>query len=426
MLGSPLDANGQPMFRSGQAQPRPPQQQGTPYGQQFNYSEWMQQGRPDSGAQAWQQAGSPKGRPTGMQSYAQQPAFTQTMQTPYGQMNPNQYYQQRDAFVQTANDQMGQYMANAGTYQGSGAPSQSWGQQPQFNPQQMWGQAGQMVEQGWQNPMMQPTYSPGMAQPIQPQSYGTPYGAPGLMMPDPAPAAPAAPAAPSVDAQVQQYLQNQDRSSAAGKFLGVAMQGSGRQYAADRFLADRQMYSGTYEDYVRNWISGAPLGNPEAEEARAMGRGPQMNRQQFENAKSSVDPVAMYRAQAMRPARQGDRNARGYASAYQDINAAARESGLFSDADMQRLQAAYQEDVRKDSEAAARNARQAPPPSARPAGAYNAADYKRSDGSYDYAGARQAWNAQHAKAIASPANQKSLAGMSPANRRIYRLMQGMY
>lgn len=447
MLGSPLDANGQPMFRSGQAQSRPPQQQGTPYGQSFNYTEWLQQGRPESQSQAWQQAGSPKSRPTGMQSYAQQggyqayapqqPAFTQTLQTPYGQMNPNQYYQQRDAFIQTANDQMGQYMANAGTGQSPGAP-------PQFNPQQMWGQAGQMVEQGWQNPYAQqsaatqqqygpagqsgpsyfpdygmfdniqgsPNYRPGMAQPLPPQSQGTPYGDPGMLMPDPTPAAPAAPSA-SVDAQVQQYIQNQDRVSAAGKFLGVATQGSGRPYSADRFLSDRQMYSGTYEDYVRNWLSGSPLGSPEAEEARAMGRGPQMNRQQFENAKASVDPVAMYRAQAMRPSRQGDRNARGYAAAYQDIGNAARESGLFSDADLQRLQAAYQEDVRRDAEAAARNARQAPPSSPQ---RHNAADYTA---------AGKAGSAGHAKSLQSQANKNFLAGMSPDNRRIYGLMQRM-
>lgn len=255
-------------FRPGQAQPRQPQQQGTPYGQPFNYSQWMQQGQPEGQSQAWQQAGSPengqqsqtggfnygewltspdrhseqkqaawraagspRGRPGGgMQSYAQQPGFTQTMQTPYGQMAPSQYYQQRDAFIQTANDQMGQYMANAGTGQSPGPP-------PQFNMQQMWGQAGQMVEQGWQNPYSQqqapqqqaPVYSgdfalrrdpnmpseppppgyewarskkgtyslkrvsPGMAQPIPPQSQGTPYGDLGMLMPDPTPLGPAPP-----------------------------------------------------------------------------------------------------------------------------------------------------------------------------------------------------------------------------------------
>jgi hypothetical protein len=108
----------------------------------------------------------------------QQPPFTQTMQTPFGQMNPNQYYQQRDAFIQTANDQMGQYMANGGVYQGQGAPPPTWGQQPQFNPMQMWGQAGDMVQQGWQNPYAQ-------------QPYGQQYGGGGYM--GQPPAAPPAP-----------------------------------------------------------------------------------------------------------------------------------------------------------------------------------------------------------------------------------------
>ena len=64
-----------------------------------------------------------------------------------------------------------------------------------------------------------------------------------------------------------------------------------------------------------------------------------------------------------------------------------------------------------------------PPPPAAPAPKYNAADYRRNDGSYDYTGARQGWSAQHAKQVAAPANKNWLAGMSPANRRIYSMMQ---
>jgi len=75
-----------------------------------------------------------------------QAPFTQTLNTPFGQMDPSQYYQQRDAFIQSAHNQMGQY--NPG--------GQLAGQAPQWNPQQMWGQAGQMVQRGWQNPMGQP------------------------------------------------------------------------------------------------------------------------------------------------------------------------------------------------------------------------------------------------------------------------------
>ena len=81
--------------------------------------------------------------------------FTQTMRTPFGQMEPTQFYRQRDAFIQSANDQAGRSMANAGTYQGQGRPPASWGRPTQYNPQQMWSQSGQMVQQGWQNPYSQ-------------------------------------------------------------------------------------------------------------------------------------------------------------------------------------------------------------------------------------------------------------------------------
>jgi len=83
------------------------------------------------------------------------PGFTQQMTTPWGQMEPNQFYRQRDAFIQSANDQAGRSMATGGVYGGQGAPPASWGQPMQFNPNQMWSQAGQMVQDGYQNPFSQ-------------------------------------------------------------------------------------------------------------------------------------------------------------------------------------------------------------------------------------------------------------------------------
>jgi hypothetical protein len=75
-------------------------------------------------------------------------------------------------------------MGGAGT---SGVP----GATPQFSPNDMWRQAGNMVDQGWQNPYQNvpipSTFRPGMAQPTQPQSQGTPYGVtpatPGMAQP---------------------------------------------------------------------------------------------------------------------------------------------------------------------------------------------------------------------------------------------------
>lgn len=152
---------GQASFRPGMAQPIQPQSTGTPYGRPVNMG-GAYGGQPSSDMASWSTRGAASaaigGRPVaqygpgsyggarGENPFSGIQPFTQTLNTPYGQMDPGQYYQQRDAFIQSANNQMGQYMPGG----------QSHGQQPQFNPQQMWGQAGQMVQQGWQNPMAQP------------------------------------------------------------------------------------------------------------------------------------------------------------------------------------------------------------------------------------------------------------------------------
>jgi len=270
-----------------QAQPQKPswqKQDGS-----FDYMGWMNSpGRysPDA-QQAWQQAGSPKSfrpgqaQPIQPQSqgspYGQQPPFTQTMQTPFGQMNPNQYYQQRDAFIQTANDQMGQYMANGGVYQGQGAPPPTWGQQPQFNPMQMWGQAGDMVQQGWQNPYAQ-------------QPYGQQYGGGGHLghfgnahewQP------PAAP--PQQPSPMATYLQS----------MGGALN------------------------------SGMPT----------PAEGPNLIR----------DLIGDFNRAAMQPEKRGG-SGRGYEAAYQQVLKAAQDSGAFPQEEMDKLTAEY--DYRKKQDEA--------------------------------------------------------------------------
>lgn len=107
---------GQP-FRPGQAQPIPPQSQGTPYGQ---------------------------------------PApFTSTMFDAFGnQTTPEQFYPQQQAMVSQIFGRLGQM--DSGTYLGPGSPPPTWGRIPDFNYGEMWDQAGQMVQQGWQNPLQSP------------------------------------------------------------------------------------------------------------------------------------------------------------------------------------------------------------------------------------------------------------------------------
>lgn len=62
-------------------------------------------------------------------------------------------YALRDAFAQNINSAMMPYYQNSGTYLGEGAPPPSWGQAPQFNFPQLYGQAANMVANGYQNPL---------------------------------------------------------------------------------------------------------------------------------------------------------------------------------------------------------------------------------------------------------------------------------
>jgi hypothetical protein len=72
-------------------------------------------------------------------------AATQNFDGTQSQM-PN--FQQRDAFISQINSQLGQMQGLSQARPGMGAP--------QFNFPQMWGQANQMVRQGWQNPFAGP------------------------------------------------------------------------------------------------------------------------------------------------------------------------------------------------------------------------------------------------------------------------------
>ena len=59
----------------------------------------------------------------------------------------------RDAFAQNINSAMTPYYQNSGTYLGEGAPPPTWGQAPQFNFPQLYGQATNMMANGYQNPL---------------------------------------------------------------------------------------------------------------------------------------------------------------------------------------------------------------------------------------------------------------------------------
>lgn len=163
-------------FTAYSAQPKQQQSQGTPYNPQQggNFSAWNPQNfqqvmRPGGGEYttglsqqqqqqqmtAWAQPkqqllewGTQAPRPNPVQAM---PAMNQF--GPMPNQNLNNIMQQRQALVQQINNS--QANQQVGTWLGQGAPPDNWGQQ-QFNPQQMWRNASQMVGQGWQNPFAPP------------------------------------------------------------------------------------------------------------------------------------------------------------------------------------------------------------------------------------------------------------------------------
>lgn len=151
-------------FATNQAQP-----QQSPYDTSTAYN--PKQGQP-FGAWAPQQAYDPNiannpqaNRPPAFQSQSYNFDGTQSQM-------PN--YQQQGAFISQINNQLGQMQG------------QSWNQQmgaPQFDFGQMWGQAGNMVQQGWQNPFAQQQVG-------QPSPQNERPATPAVLLPDPGQAQP--------------------------------------------------------------------------------------------------------------------------------------------------------------------------------------------------------------------------------------------
>lgn len=166
-------------YKPGQAQPVQPQSQGTAYqpyvnqsGQQFSGTQSYAPGTSEqyqneayggwANSQGYSQPSqyfnSPAGNMANDPSGYRPPPYTQSAVGVNGQQfsDPSQAFAQRDALIQRLNDAKSQYAANAGVYQGEGAPPPSWGQRPQYDFGQLTQQASQMVQQGWQNPFAPP------------------------------------------------------------------------------------------------------------------------------------------------------------------------------------------------------------------------------------------------------------------------------
>lgn len=202
---------------AGQAQPVPPQSQGTPYG-----SPAVRPGDPRTGNPSLPPPTTggplpPAGQSQDFSAYRPQqtPAAQPAYGNPFAQYNPQQmgnFVQQQmglPSFQFTATDAFGKTFDNpAALTAQQGAMAQALnaqraqqiqsGQRAPLNPQAAYQQAQQMIQDGWTNPFAMPDsqqmgtmggpatdprwshnggqWQSGQAQPVQPPSQGTPYG----------------------------------------------------------------------------------------------------------------------------------------------------------------------------------------------------------------------------------------------------------
>lgn len=164
----PAKAPDMSAYSPGRAQPQQPSQ-GTPYGQPAapppsQPSPAMPQPAPQPSfdwrsyfnqtpmvRESYEERFTPAPPPPAPEPPKFTSEFTQSM-TGFGgqQSDPSQFYAQRDAFIQRLNDERGRQAAQAGVY-GPGETPRFY--QPSRDFGALWGQAGDMVSNGWTNPL---------------------------------------------------------------------------------------------------------------------------------------------------------------------------------------------------------------------------------------------------------------------------------
>jgi hypothetical protein len=201
---------------------------------------------------------------------------------------------------------------------------------------QMWGQAGDMVQQGWQNPY---------AQPAQTSQY---------------------------DDWASRPAYRQVGAPTNAQFYGENAQEQFQKYAAQNQQAPPQQ-------------------------------------------KPPPDLLQQYNRLVMQPTSRQANYGQGYEAAFNKLMPEAQKSGLYTD---QQLQALRDEHAKW----MAHERKTAPDALARVSAANKAASGQFSD----QADTLQKARATQRAGVSSQANQRWLASLTPANRRIYSMMQTMY
>ncbi len=390
---------GQSPFSPLMTQPGSSQQQSNQFGQPFNYLGWLQQGRPDSGQAAWQAAGSPKSRPQGG-------AGEETV--PYNwNRDTNNYYG----------------LGSREAWKAAGSPK---------------------------------SFRPGQAQPIEPAFGGTPYGAPSpwgdvFQRPPPAPGYGADGYGGGAQPSQRPGFPDRDRDG-----IDDRQQSSPADFkqpdGVTAAVMKRAPTGKTWAEYSSQFPSWAAheakqKADQEARQKRSQElaeRVRYMNDQAAATSQARGIPYNPPAATGSPPAQQGswtdlmrqyetlsstprdgEKAPRGRDAAFQETFSDASSSGAYRPDQLETFKNRYEQNLQADRLRAARMS-QAQQPAAAPASPPRFSDYFRGDGSYDYAAATEAGKAYQRARVNSPENQKWLKSQTPANRRVYSLLQNLY
>jgi hypothetical protein len=472
-------------YSPGQAQPQQnPYGTATPYGgkpqamgpqwnqggtnqqqtRQQPFQQYMTQGSPYGGGNQFQQR--PEVDPNVANNpYANRPPpFQATTQNFDGTQSQMPNFQQRDAFISQINNQLGQMQGQSWQQPGMGAP--------QFNFPQMWGQAGQMAQQGFRNPF---AASGGgsenqirnlMAGDIRPEAIGQQglmNGLPPGAILDSQPPMAGQPGS-ARRAGIQPSVTYAQPGGGWGHTPTAPQQGGSTGYG-DRLANPDRIFTGDFRDRDGDRVDdrdqtgpGRPSGRQRTSEPAPVLRG----------AEDYPGPVSPGTAQPIPPQSQGTPprsgaapwgNADNFDSWWEtrkdELLAKSREvraahpkrpdiweradwalrqhqdnrNVMAAGARMQEnprdnaAKQAYSDVVRQDQmkrSAEMRAANAAKPPQAK-----SMDDFRREDGSYDYEGARREWqakqNAQRREYMKQPVAKRNAIYGSDANRRAYEI-----
>ena len=392
------------------------------------------------------------------------PPFQATTQNFDGTQSQMPNFQQRDAFISQINNQLGQMQGQSWQQPGMGAP--------QFNFPQMWGQAGQMAQQGFRNPF---AASGGgsenqirnlMAGDIRPEAIGQQglmNGLPPGAILDSQPPMAGQPGS-ARRAGIQPSVTYAQPGGGWGHTPTAPQQGGSTGYG-DRLANPDRIFTGDFRDRDGDRVDdrdqtgpGRPSGRQRTSEPAPVLRG----------AEDYPGPVSPGTAQPIPPQSQGTPprsgaapwgNADNFDSWWEtrkdELLAKSREvraahpkrpdiweradwalrqhqdnrNVMAAGARMQEnprdnaAKQAYSDVVRQDQmkrSAEMRAANAAKPPQAK-----SMDDFRREDGSYDYEGARREWqakqNAQRREYMKQPVAKRNAIYGSDANRRAYEI-----